>query len=195
MSLLKLAHQVIQQTIQTGDSVIDATVGNGYDTLFLAEQVGRAGQVYGFDIQQTALNSAAQRLDGHEQVTLILASHSDMKQHIPREQHGNIKAVMFNLGYLPKGDKSIITQSQSTLIALNAACNLLADNGIITVLVYTGHQGGMDEAHNIEDWLTQSNYPTSIQLSNIPKPDAPKLFIITKNTNLEGIPCKNSSQN
>lgn len=180
MSLLKLAHQAIQQQIQTGDSVIDATVGNGHDTLFLAEQVGRAGRVYGFDIQQTALNSAAQRLDHHEQVKLILASHSDMKQHIPKEQHGNIKAVMFNLGYLPKGDKSIITQSQSTLSALNAACDLLTNNGMITILAYTGHQGGMDEANNIENWLTQSNYQTSIHLSNIPKPDAPRLFILKK---------------
>ena len=181
MSLLKFAHQAIQQHIQTGDNVIDATVGNGYDTLFLAKLVGRAGQVYGFDIQQIALDSTTQRLNQHAaQVQLILANHAEMKQHIPTAQHGKINAVMFNLGYLPKGDKTIITQTQSTLNALNAACDLLAENGIITVLAYTGHQGGTDEANSIESWLTQLHYQTNIHLSNIPKPDAPKLFIIRK---------------
>lgn len=180
MSLLKLAHQTIQQTIQTGDTVIDATVGNGHDTLFLAEQVGRTGRVYGFDIQQTALDSAAQRLNNLEQVKLILASHSDMKQHIPLEQHGKIKAVMFNLGYLPKSDKSIITQSENTISALNAACELLALNGVITVLAYTGHQGGAEEADCVEHWLKQTEFNLTTILSNIPSPTAPKLFILKK---------------
>lgn len=181
MSLIKHAHQIIQQTIETGDSVIDATIGNGYDTLFLAELVGSAGQVYGFDIQQSAIDATQQRLKNHDaQVKLILANHSDMKQHIPPAQHGKIKTIMFNLGYLPKGDKSIITQTESTLSALNAACELLAQNGVITVLAYTGHQGGAEEADSVEHWLKQTGFNLTIVLSNIPSPTAPKLFVLQK---------------
>jgi len=53
-SVLTMAHRLAAERIQPGDAVIDATVGNGVDTAFLAKAVGPKGVVYGFDIQQAA---------------------------------------------------------------------------------------------------------------------------------------------
>jgi ubiquinone/menaquinone biosynthesis C-methylase UbiE len=62
LSLVQQAHQAVEAVLKPGDITIDATVGNGHDTLFLATRVGATGKVYGFDIQQEALDSAYQRL-------------------------------------------------------------------------------------------------------------------------------------
>jgi tRNA1(Val) A37 N6-methylase TrmN6 len=186
MSLLKLAHQHIQSTLQTGDVAIDATIGNGHDTLFLAEQVGLTGRVYGFDIQQAAIVATREKLQQSQWrdcVTLIQASHADMAAHIPVNHQGKINACMFNLGYLPKGDKRIITQTHSTLQALTAACALLAPQGMMTILVYAGHVGGDVEAASAAQWaerLDNSQFSMSIFFSLIANPSAPRLLVIQK---------------
>lgn len=189
MSLVKQAHHLISQVLQTGDIAIDATVGNGHDTEFLARQVGSTGLVYGFDIQDLALQNTALRLQRAQltNVQLFHASHSDMAQYIP-EPHQNINAVMFNLGYLPKGDKQLITQSDSTLSALNSASQLLATHGIISVLAYTGHQGGLKETQSVVEWLKQlpnAQFHIEQHLSKLPSAVAPQLFIIKKLTTLD----------
>jgi predicted methyltransferase len=185
ISLLKLAHQQLENNLQAGGIAIDATIGNGHDTLFLARHVGLTGCVYGFDIQQAAINATAERLQ-HAQllacVTLILASHADMASHIPAHHHGKINACTFNLGYLPKGDKRLITQTHSTLLALNAASQLLAPRGIITILAYSGHAGGEEETNSIEQWAEQLNAAFSVHrfFSAIPNPTAPRLLVVQK---------------
>lgn len=186
MSLLKLAHQHIQHVLRSGDSAIDATIGNGHDTLFLAEQVSPTGKVYGFDIQQAAIMATREKLQ-HSQlldcVTLIQASHADMAAHIPASQHGKITACLFNLGYLPKGDKHIITQTHSTLLALTAACQLLAPQGILTILAYPGHVGGDVETASVQQWSEQldtKQFAVSILFSAIPSPLAPRLLVVQK---------------
>ncbi len=186
MSLLKLAHQHIQNILQTGDTAIDATVGNGHDTLFLAEQVGLTGRVYGFDIQAAALSATRTKLQ-HSQlvdcVTLIQANHADMAVHIPVSVHGKIKACMFNLGYLPNGDKSIITQINSTLSALTIACDLLVPQGMMTILAYPGHVGGDEETASVQAWLEQldtNQFAVSTIFSAIASPSAPRLFVMKK---------------
>lgn len=186
ISLLKLAHQHIQNTLRSGDIAIDATVGNGQDTLFLAEQVKQNGRVYGFDIQLAAINATRATLQ-HKQlldtVTLIQANHADMAAHIPDSHHGRINACMFNLGYLPKGDKRIITQANSTLLALTAACQLLAPQGIMTILAYPGHAGGDVETASIQQWSEQLNikhFSVSRFFSAIPSPSAPILSVVRK---------------
>jgi 16S rRNA C1402 N4-methylase RsmH len=129
ISLVNVAHNHIREVLRPGDIAIDATVGNGHDTLFLVGQVNPSGRVFGFDIQQAAIDStwlkAKAQGDGSpssEILTLMQASHADMDDKIPRQYHGNISAVMFNLGYLPGGDKRIITRTDSTLTALNRFC-------------------------------------------------------------------------
>lgn len=186
ISLVNVAHNLIKDVLHPGDIAVDATVGNGYDTLFLVEQVSPSGRVFGFDIQQTAIESTKEKFQqthSPECLTLIHASHADMSDKIPAHYHGNIKAIMFNLGYLPGGDKSIITRTDSTVTALNSASRILSSNGIITVMAYPGHPGGDLETDQVKNWCDQlddNQFKISIIYSSENKESAPRLFVILK---------------
>jgi tRNA1(Val) A37 N6-methylase TrmN6 len=186
ISLVNVAHDLIRNILVPGDIAIDATVGNGHDTLFLAERVAPLGHVYGFDIQQAAIDSTHRkfRQNGLENcLTLTHGSHALMIDQIPAQFHGNIKAVMFNLGYLPGSDKSVITQTESTLAALTASARILAGNGILTVLAYPGHQGGDMETDQVKNWcelLDNKQFEVNTIYSTEHKQTAPRLFTIRK---------------
>ena len=154
-SLLEQAHDLIVDVLEQGDAAVDATLGNGHDTLFLARCVGRDGKVFGFDVQQAAVGNAGKRLDdaGVDSCcyALFCESHADMALHITTK----VKAVMFNLGYLPGGDKKIITQAHSTVAALSAAIESLSCGGILTVMCYPGHDGGADEADLVTNFVDE----------------------------------------
>jgi SAM-dependent methyltransferase len=145
----ELAHSLVRQTLKPEGWAIDATVGNGHDTLFLAELAGAGGHVFGFDIQAQALASAGKRLAGLAQVTLNYAGHERMADFLPEEASGRIAAVMFNLGYLPGHDHSVTTRSGTTIAALDQSLGFLAVKGIVTLVLYTGHPGGAEEAANV----------------------------------------------
>lgn len=158
---LRIAHEWVQSAVLPGDTVIDATVGNGHDTLTLAEAVGGGGRVIGFDIQFAALASAKQRLwdagvDG--QVELLEQGHETMNSVV----HEKVTAVMFNLGFLPGNDtKDQVTKPETTLIALQQAVKLLKVGGIVTIVMYMGHVGGGSEASVVMDMvagLKQTEY-------------------------------------
>jgi len=156
VSVLGYAQQLVKERVQTGDQTIDATIGNGNDTLCLAELVGPRGLVYGFDVQKTAIENTRERFAKAsrviDHVRLILDSHANMATYIPEDKHGQIAAIMFNLGYLPGADESVITHTNSTLVALDAALALLRPRGIITVVLYPGHDGGDAEASAVQQW-------------------------------------------
>ncbi|MEM7012036.1 MAG: class I SAM-dependent methyltransferase [Verrucomicrobiota bacterium] len=146
----EMAQTWIRERVQPGAFVVDATTGNGHDTVFLAELVGRDGKVIAFDIQAEALRSARARLDEVgliQQVSLIHAGHERMAEFIHQAD-----AVMFNLGYLPGSDKSVITQAKTTIAALKSALQLLNPGGIVTVVAYPGHEGGSNEAEAVVEW-------------------------------------------
>ena len=175
MSVLSFAHKLITERLAPGDRAIDATVGTGADTLFLAKALGSRGEVYGFDIQPAALDLARERLQqaGKESngaiapVTLLLESHAAMGESVPLSWQGTVGAVMFNLGYLPSGDadKSIITQTDSTIAALEASLQLLRPGGIVTAVLYPGHPGGDLEAAAVDYWA--AGVPTHMAQSII----------------------------
>ena len=182
ISLVNVAHNLISEALHPGDIAVDATVGNGHDTAFLMEQVSPSGRVFGFDIQQSAIALTSMKV-ASEYLTLIQASHALMDEKIPTQHHGNISAIMFNLGYLPGGDKSIITQTASTLPALTVACGLLADDGIITVMAYPGHSGGDVETGQVDDWCKQldtKQFDVRIFYSVGNRDSTPRLFVISK---------------
>jgi len=185
-TLVNVAHELLAERLTPGNIAIDATVGNGYDTLFLAQQIGSEGRVYGFDIQPEALHSALEKCRQaqlQERTSLIQASHANMAKHIPETLHGNISAIMFNLGYLPGGDKSIITQTDSTLKALAAAIQLLSPSGILTLLAYPGHQGGDQETMQVKLWceqLDRARFKIDAHYNTAHKDSAPRLFVIRK---------------
>ena len=114
----------LEKVINKGDIVVDATMGNGYDTKYLAEKVGEEGFVYSFDIQETALKSTKKRLDKEnlsDRVKLILDGHENMDKYV----EGEVSCVLFNLGYLPRADHNIITKPETTIKAIKHSLNLL----------------------------------------------------------------------
>lgn len=141
--VLPFSKRLIEKTVLPGETVIDATAGNGNDTLFLATHVGEDGHVYAFDIQQQALDATAERLnDLNERVTLVLDSHANIDKHV----QGPIGGAMFNLGYLPHSDDlSVITKPDTTIEAIHKILGLLKKDGVITISVYDGHEGGKEE--------------------------------------------------
>lgn len=157
LSVLSFAQELAGSRIQPGDTAVDATAGNGVDTLFLAKAVGGNGAVHAFDIQEAALEKTRNRLmkelgESAGRVRLHLASHDRMDELVPEPDHGRVAAIMFNLGYLPGADHTVITRPGTTLPALNAAIRLLRPGGVLTVAVYPGHDGGRTEADAVEAW-------------------------------------------
>jgi SAM-dependent methyltransferase len=159
--VLSQAHKWVAERVRLGDIVIDATAGNGSDTLFLSRTAGPGGAVYAFDIQSEALEHTRKRLESearpesHAPVILVHASHEELANRIDLEQHGKIAAIMFNLGFLPGSSQTVITQPTTTLAALDIALRLLRGGGILTVVVYPGHEGGRTEAEAVESWASE----------------------------------------
>ena len=151
--LIDYAHAMITDVATEGAVVVDATLGNGYDTLFLAKCVGREGVVVGFDVQQLAIDATRKRLlDGSVESSrfhLYLDSHDQMSKRVTQ---GSAAAIMFNLGYLPGADKSLITESETTLKALAQAVTCLRSGGVLSVMCYPGHEGGDTEAQKVVLW-------------------------------------------
>lgn len=155
-SLTALAHQRLADVLAPGDIAIDATAGNGHDTLFLAQQIAPGGRVHAFDIQPKALEATHMRLVQAglaKHVTLHLAGHEKMREHLPGDLTGQVAAVTFNLGYLPGGDHDLVTCPDTTLAALVQASTLLHPGRLLSVLVYRGHAGGREEAEAVADWF------------------------------------------
>ena len=177
--LTEIAQTRISKAIQPGQVVIDATVGNGFDTSFLAKKVGEHGLVYGFDVQAQAIESTRKRLEVGRcrNVKLLQQSHSYIQRHIS----GSVSAAMFNLGYLPRGDHSITTRPDTTVAALEQTADRLVSGGMITILAYRGHDGGSEEAAAVEKWLQEQGDCTIERIDSQPmKISSPVLFILTK---------------
>lgn len=144
----EMAQLLLRQKLKTGDVVVDATVGNGHDTLFLADLVGPSGRVIGFDVQQAALDQAAALLGERSNVRLVHAGHERLAEHLADDDL-RLAAVMFNLGYLPGADKAVTTGAATTLAALQQALTRLAIGGLVTLVLYPGHAGGAEEAEAV----------------------------------------------
>ena len=158
--LTRLAHELAEEILSPGDRVVDATAGNGHDTLFLAEQVGAAGKVWAFDVQAAALAATRERLAAAgcaARVELIHAGHETLAERLPSEEKGRLAAVFFNLGYLPRGDHALITRGETTRTALDAATEWVRLGGHLSLLVYPGHPGGVEEAQMVREWIAEEN--------------------------------------
>lgn len=146
-----LIHLLLRQHIQPGSRVVDATCGNGKDTLLLAELVGENGCVWAFDIQQEALLRTKQRLDEaglSDRVVLVNVGHEQLAADVSVP----INAAVFNLGWLPGGDRRVVTGPDTTLPALGSALQLLAPGGLLAITCYPGHAGGDTETDAVLAW-------------------------------------------
>ena len=181
----EVAHLLVDAVLQPGAQAVDATVGNGHDTLRLAHSVGPSGRVDGFDIQSPAIVRTRRRLEAHgvaAQVRLHQRGHEDMEAVLPRHRHGKVGAVMFNLGYLPRSDQAIVTRPETTLRGLAAAVRLLRPGGILTVVAYLRHDGGRLETEHVWAW-GRSLDPTVCVVSEyrvLTAEEAPQLLVVEK---------------
>lgn len=154
-NIITFGHELIKERLQIGDIVVDATVGNGHDTVFLAKLVGNSGHVYGFDIQESAIERTRKRLTAENvvnQVTLFNQSHHLIGQCLDGKR---IKAAIFNLGYLPGGDKTIVTVPDKTIQAVDYLVHHMESNGIIIVTVYPGHPEGKIESQAFYNYVQE----------------------------------------
>lgn len=142
-----IVHNFLKDRIKKGNIAIDATMGNGHDTLFLVNQVGDIGKVYSFDIQEVSLDNTKKLLLENNillkknNIELIVDGHENIDKYVNEK----VDAVTFNLGYLPGGNKDIITKPKTTIQSLNIVLSLLKKGGIISIVIYYGHLGGAEE--------------------------------------------------
>jgi 16S rRNA C1402 N4-methylase RsmH len=156
--ILPFAKKLLGQTVKNGDIVVDATVGNGHDTLFLAELVGENGKVFGFDVQEDAIVATGERLNQHSlsgRVTLFHEGHENLLGKIPSIHHGNVTGAIFNLGYLPGSDKTIVTRPETTISAIEQLLEIMSPEGIIIIVIYHGHDEGTIERDILLDYCQQ----------------------------------------
>ena len=177
-----IAADCLRRFLLPGDTAIDATMGNGHDTLMLCELVGENGCVHAFDVQEQAVENTRERLENSnvlQRAHLHLDGHQNMKKYV----NTPVQAVMFNLGWLPGGDKTVTTRWDTTKKAVEAALQLLEINGICIICVYPGHPAGDHE----RECLTQQLSSVRPQDFNIVHhcfinagPGAPECYILQK---------------
>jgi predicted methyltransferase len=172
----------LRERVRPGERVVDATCGNGHDTLLLARLVGPTGKVWAFDLQERALAATRELLAGAgclAQAILVAAGHERLAELVQEP----IRAVVFNLGYLPGGEKGVVTRPAETLTALDQAADLLLPGGLITVCVYTGHPGGPEEGEAVAKWaaaLPPAVFNVWISRQPNRPPTAPYLVLVEK---------------
>ncbi len=155
-SILNKVKQLIENNLKPNDLVIDMTVGNGNDTLFLCNLV-YSGKVFGFDIQSIAIERTKKLLDENNVTNYKLFNESHENIDILLNDYKNkISLILFNLGYLPGSDKSITTNHISTLNSLKKALNMLNNKGIILIVLYP-HEEGKKEDIEIKKFLEKNN--------------------------------------
>ncbi|KAL1559890.1 putative rRNA methylase YtqB isoform X2 [Salvia divinorum] len=185
----EVAHSVWMNVVWKGDLVVDATCGNGHDTLamarLVADDAGR-GRVIAMDLQKSALESTSSLLDrsltSHQRglVELYAMCHTKMEDLVP--SGASVRLVAFNLGYLPGGDKKIKTESETTLLALEAAKKILARGGLISILAYVGHFGGREEFEKVRSFAAELPVDNWVccTLQMLNRPSAPVLVLLSK---------------
>lgn len=177
-----MAHQFIRPKLATASLVVDATAGNGKDTLFLAENTAPTAVVWAFDIQQQALTKTEQLLNKQlliDKVRLVLDSHANITNYITQP----IDAVMFNLGYLPGGDQKINTCPDTTINAIAHSMQLLRVGGLMTVAAYPGYEHGRLECQSVHEYLTslkQETFAIACWSMVNQRNNPPVLYIIEK---------------
>nr|WP_294664134.1 class I SAM-dependent methyltransferase [uncultured Blautia sp.] len=145
----------ITEHVKEGELCIDATMGNGNDTLLLSRLCGEKGHVLAFDIQKQALINTRNRLEKEKAAynyELFLDSHINMGKYA---EPMSVSCIVFNFGYLPGGDHSLATNASSSIQALNVSLELLKKNGILMLCIYSGGDSGFEERDALLKWLKE----------------------------------------
>ena len=182
MAITQICHQLILNQQDSFLYTIDASCGNGHDTLFLLHHTQTNGCVFAFDIQEQALKATQQNCEAllpHKQLHCFQASHASMSSFIPTLFHQKIDLIMFNLGYLPTSqNKNLCTTKETTLKALEDCKLLLKTQGMISILAYPGHPQGKEEKQSLQAWLSTQHDYIYTEHHDIKKNNAPILWLL-----------------
>lgn len=148
--VLKHSHRVLEEVLTLNDISVDMTCGGGNDTLFLAKN---SKKVYAFDIQEEAIRLTKEKTKDYNNIIYILDNHINLKKYVNEE----VKAVIFNLGYLPNGDKNLTTVAQTTISAIKEALSILAKGGVCAICLYPGHKEGKKESEEVIEMVKNLN--------------------------------------
>ena len=157
VNTIKLLHDQIRFYLPNPSFCIDATAGNGKDTLFLARLVGESGKVLAMDIQEKAVCATKELLEKKnlkDRVEVILDGHEHMDHYV---KQGQVDCIMFNLGYLPGGNHKLATNFKTTITAIQKGLDLLKPGGIISLAIYQGGDTGFEEKECVLKWLKDLN--------------------------------------
>lgn len=176
------AAELIGPALYPGAVAVDATMGNGRDTLWLCERVGEAGRVYAFDVQPEAVARTRERLEDAgvaDRATLFCTGHENMVGTVPED----VDAVMFNLGWLPGAAHAVTTRTETTLKAVDAALQLLKPDGLVTICVYPGHDEGKRELDALLHWaasLDPKRYDALVKCYLNQPNDPPRMIAVKR---------------
>ena len=143
------SHELILQ-IKNKNLALDATLGNGHDSLFLASLFNK---VIGIDIQPLAIKRSKERLKNESNVEILLLNHKD----IDTLNYSNYDLILYNLGFLPGSDKKVITNYETTIESIKKAYSILDINGAIIIASYIRHPNGLKEYQSIKEFLNENN--------------------------------------
>lgn len=164
--------------LQKEDLAIDATCGRGQDTLFLS----RLCKVISLDIQEEALREAKKRIekDGlSKEVSFHLLCHSEIES---LDLQKKPLLIVYNLGYLPRANKTLTTKVETTKKSVEGALKCLAPGGVISITCYPGHEEGAKEEAMLftmletldsnlwlvsyERWINRPRFPSTFLISS-----------------------------
>lgn len=147
----------VAEVVADGDFAVDATAGNGHDTVWLAERVGPHGRILACDIQSRALTITRERLAARgltERVSLVRGDHGELATVLPRDWFGRVRAILYNLGGLQSGDPTVRTRPETTLKSFASALGCIASGGRLTAIIHPVDRPGREEEQAIQDWIT-----------------------------------------
>ncbi len=178
VSTINIAKLWMQNYVGEGAICVDATAGRGNDTVFLSQLVGKNGKVHAFDIQKEAVDSTKQLLESKNlDASVYLDSHTNMDKYLEAE---SVDGIMFNFGYLPGADHTKCTNADSSIVAIDIACNLIKKNGVICLCVYHGGDTGFEEKDAILNHIKNLDYRKyTVALCDLyNKPNNPPLAVL-----------------
>ena len=180
-NVTEITNLIIDTKVDEDNISLDLTMGNGNDTLYLLKKTGKKGKVYSFDIQKEAVENTKKLLkeNGIKSDFLINSSHENVLRYVEEK----VDFAVYNLGYLPGGNKSIVTKSSSTVKSLKDVLSILNIGGVVCVCSYVGHNGGMEEYEDILSFVSgldkhEFNVMKFEHLNR--KASSPKMIIIEK---------------
>jgi|AntRauTorckE6833_2_1112554.scaffolds.fasta_scaffold00020_11 predicted methyltransferase len=155
MQGVEFSHWIIDNYLENNKVLVDATCGNGYDTLFLSNKLDPNGKMYAFDIQESAIENTKVKLkDKSLNIEYINDGHEKIDKYINEK----INCIIYNLGYLPGSSKDIITKKDTTIKSLQKTLKLLANNGLIVLVIYSEHEGGITEKDAVLDFTSNLDH-------------------------------------